>query len=166
MPVLQKKVCLLGDFAVGKTSLVHRFVEGTFSDKYLSTIGAKVSRKLVSVQGCMISMLIWDLVGGEATRLMRNYYRGASGAILVCDLTRNETFDVLIRYAESFREVNPKSPVIIVGNKVDLITERTVDDARLARLAAKFRTAWYTTSAKTGEHVEELFLALGHRMLS
>jgi small GTP-binding protein len=165
MPVLQKKVCLLGDFAVGKTSLVHRFVEGTFSDKYLSTIGAKVSRKLVSVQGRMISMLIWDLVGGEATRLMRNYYRGASGAILVCDLTRNETFDVLIRYAESFREVNPKSPIIIVGNKVDLITERAVDDSRLAHLASKFRTDWYTTSAKTGEHVEELFLALGHRML-
>ncbi len=164
--MLQKKVCLLGDFAVGKTSLIRRFVEGTFSDKYLSTIGAKINRKVIEVQGMPLSMLIWDLVGGErSASLMRNYYRGAAGAILVCDLTRLETFNSLYQYAKNFREINARSRFIVVGNKVDLTADRIVNDARLADLARKFHTSWYTTSAKTGAHVETLFLELGRQML-
>lgn len=88
MKVVQKKVCLLGDFAVGKTSLVRRFVEGHFEDKYLSTIGVKVARKSLDRDETKLNLLIWDLVGGnEFSRSETGYLLGTAGALVVCDLT-------------------------------------------------------------------------------
>lgn len=100
MPALSKKVCLLGDFAVGKTSLVRRFVHDYFDDQYLSTIGVKVSRKTINIaQGEQIvelTMMLWDLAGSEEfTHLRASYLRGAAGVLLVGDLTRPLTFDTL-----------------------------------------------------------------------
>ena len=89
MSAVQKKVCLLGDFAVGKTSLIRRYVEDRFDDKYLSTIGVKISRKIVQRPDYALTLLIWDLAGGDdINQLSRRYLLGAVGAILVCDLTR------------------------------------------------------------------------------
>lgn len=94
MKVVQRKVCLLGDFAVGKTSLVRRFVDNRFDDKYLSSIGVKVSRKTLNRSDHTLNLLIWDLVGGnEFSRREIGYLVGAAGALLVCDLTRLETVD-------------------------------------------------------------------------
>ena len=96
MKAISKKVCLLGDFAVGKTSLVRRFVLNIFEDRYLSTIGVKVSRKTVVTPGpgdlIELTLMLWDLAGSEEFDQVRaSYLRGASGAVLVCDLTRPET---------------------------------------------------------------------------
>lgn len=171
MTVIQKKICLLGDFAVGKTSLVRRFVEGIFEDKYLSTIGAKVDRKTITIptenQATTLTLLLWDLAGGEKfDRVMSSYYRGAAGAVLVCDLTRPETLQVLVNYTRDFWSVNPNTPIIVVGNKVDLVEKRAITDDELAALASQHQLPWFVSSAKTGENVETFFQALGQRLLT
>ncbi len=170
MTSIQKKVCLLGDFAVGKTSLVRRFIEGIFEDKYLSTIGVKVDRKTIQLQPDSqpvdLTMLLWDLVGGEKfDRVISTYYRGAAGALLVCDLTRSETLKKLIQYSHDFRSVNPHTPLIIVGNKIDLIESQAAASEELAIIAAQCQAPWFVSSAKTGENVETLFQTIGQRLL-
>lgn len=170
MASIQKKICLLGDFAVGKTSLVRRFVEGIFDDRYLSTIGVKVDRKTVQLQhnsqNNELTMLIWDLVGGEKfDRVISNYYRGAAGALLVGDLTRPETIKYLRGSARDFWSVNPHTPLIMVGNKIDLVEQPGLIIEDLTAIAAECHAPWFLSSAKTGENVETLFQTLGQRML-
>lgn len=171
MPSIQKKVCLLGDFSVGKTSLIRRFVAGIYEDKYLSTIGSKVDRKIVTIQqgtqAVKLTLLVWDLAGGEKfDRVMSSYYRGAAGGVLVCDLTRPETLKILLNYARDFWSVNPRTPLVIVGNKVDLLEQRVVSDEELAAVAAQCQAPWFISSAKTGENVEMVFQNLGQRLLA
>jgi small GTP-binding protein len=171
MPSIQKKVCLLGDFSVGKTSLIRRFVAGIYEDKYLSTIGSKVDRKIVTIQqetqAVKLTLLVWDLAGGEKfDRVMSSYYRGAAGGVLVCDLTRPETLQILLNYARDFWSVNPHTPLVIVGNKVDLLEQRVVSDEELAAVAAQCQAPWFISSAKTGESVEMVFQNLGQRLLA
>lgn len=143
--------------------MIRRFVEGVFDDKYLSTIGTKISRKSLDVAGQNLTMLIWDLAGGEKfSRMMQSYYRGAAGAILVCDLTRKETLDALDQYVGDFWKVNPHTPLVIAGNKVDLVTARVISDANLAAFAEQYQASWFVSSAKSGQHVESLFQTLGN----
>jgi small GTP-binding protein len=170
MASIQKKVCLVGDFAVGKTSLVRRFIEGIFDDKYLSTIGVKVDRKTIQLphnsQTIDLTMLIWDLVGGEKfDRVISSYYRGAAGAVLVCDLSRPETMKRLTQYAHEFWSVNPRSSLIVVGNKLDLVEQSSSLIEELTTIAAECHAPWFVSSAKTGENVETLFEILGQRVL-
>ncbi len=160
----------MGDFAVGKTSLVRHFVEGIFEDKYLSTIGAKVDRKTILVQGdadpVPLTMLIWDLAGSEKfNHIVNGYYRGAAGGVLVCDLSRQDTLKTLVLYAQDFWRINPHVPLVVVGNKVDLVAERAITDKALAEVAAQCGSPWFTSSAKTGENVETLFQTLGQLLL-
>ncbi len=178
MPPIQKKVCLLGDFAVGKTSLVQRYVYERFDEKYLSTIGVKVSRKTITIpradNAVEMTIMLWDLAGSEKfDRMQASYLRGASGAVLVCDLTRSETLESLANYARDVWGVNPLASLVIVGNKVDLVDQRTITDKELAAMAAQQGQIshssgnspgplpWFTSSAKTGENVERLFQILG-----
>ncbi len=166
MSSIQKKICLLGNFAVGKTSLVRRFIEGVFEDRYLSTIGVRVSRKVLTVRGIPLTLLVWDLAGEEKfVQVAHSYYRGAAGAILVCDLTRADTFPSLKDHAQAFWSVNPHTPVAVVGNKVDLLEQRVIADEELAGIAAQLDAFWLTSSAKTGENVQGLFEQLGERLL-
>ena len=170
IPAKQKKVCMLGEFSVGKTSLVRQFVEGQFSDKYLSTVGAKVSRRKVAVevggQAQEAVLLIWDLVGGEKfDRVMENYYRGSAGAILVCDLTRRETLTALSDYADNFWGVRPQVPLVLVGNKVDLSDQIVISDDELTQLAEQLGSKFFLSSAKTGQNVEDIFNFLAERVL-
>lgn len=127
------KVCLIGDFAVGKTSLIRRFTESRFSESYLSTIGIRVSRKtLQTSDSSTLTLMIWDTAGGEPfTTVVRSYYRGSRGAALVCDVTRPETVTSLMRYAREFHTVNPGVSLIMMANKIDLRSERAVTDAQL-----------------------------------
>jgi small GTP-binding protein len=163
---LTKKVCLLGDFAVGKTSLVRRFVEGRFDDRYLSTIGVKVDRKVLNLPGpsgrVTLSVMLWDLAGGpNLGPVSPSYYRGAAGAVIVCDVTRPETLHGTAHYAEGFLAANPGTPWILAANKVDLVEERLVSEEDLAQAADAQGVPLVVTSAKNGDGVESLFERLG-----
>jgi small GTP-binding protein len=160
--VLQKKICLLGDFAVGKTSLIRRFVEGRFEDQYLSTIGVKISRKPVALPNLTMNLLVWDMTGGEelSTQTRLAYLRGAAGALLVCDLTRRETLVVFERYAQQLRVINPQTTLVFIGNKLDR-EDRDVSDGEMLRVCRSLgNSKYFLTSAKTGSQVEDAFLYL------
>lgn len=166
MKVIQKKICLLGDFAVGKTSLVRRFVEGRFDDKYLSTIGVKISRKVLTRPNYKIKMLLWDLSGGqEISKAQLSYLRGTAGALIVCDLTRSDTLAAFELYARQVRALNAKVPLVFVGNKADLKQERVISDAQLKQLCERLGGAYLLASAKTGMNVEDTFKLLADQII-
>jgi small GTP-binding protein len=163
---IARKVCLLGDFAVGKTSLVRRFVYNRFDDRYISTIGVKVSRKVVALpreSGAVeLTMMLWDLAGSEEfDRLRFAYLRGAAGAVLVCDLTRAETLNSLERYVRDLHSVSPTARIVLAANKNDLLDKRQVAYEQVAGLALALDAPYYLTSARTGEEVETMFRDLG-----
>jgi small GTP-binding protein len=163
---IQKKICLLGDFGVGKTSLVNRFVEGRFDDKYLSTVGVKISRKTLKRSYGEMSMLVWDLAGGNGFESISNsYMQGAAGALIICDLTRRDTLIACENYARQIRVINPGIQLIFVGNKADLTNERMVSvPDLLAALSVFGESTFFLTSAKTGEQVEEAFTHLADKI--
>lgn len=163
MNVVQKKVCLLGDFGVGKTSLVRRFVEGRFDDKYLHTIGLKISRKSLARPRHRLNLIIWDLAGGnEFRRLHPNYLNGAAGALIVCDLTRPETLSSFEHYITLMQEANKYSAIVFVANKADL--PLAVTEGELQSVCAWWGMPYLLTSAKTGMNVEEAFVRLAEAM--
>lgn len=163
MMTVSKKVCLLGDFAVGKTSLVRRFVYNAFDDKYISTLGVKVSRKAVVVPRAddvvEVVMMLWDLAGSEEFNSVRaSYLRGAAGAVLVCDLTRPETLDSLEAYARDVQQTVPHAVnFILAANKTDLADQQRLTRAQVEAVAARLNAPVYTTSARVGAEVDELF---------
>lgn len=164
MSVIQKKICLLGEFAVGKTSLVRRFVYDAFDDKYLSTIGVKVSRKIMTRGERTLHMLVWDLAGGsDFEAIQRSYLRGASGAVLVCDLTRRNTLDALLRHADQVRGVREGAPMVVLGNKADLTADRAISDEEIAAVADQIGAPHLLTSAKDGLNVEAAFQRLAEQ---
>ena len=125
MITLSKKVCLLGDSSVGKTCLVRRFVYNIFEDRYLNTIGVKVSRKVVAVpkQDILVelTLTLWDLADSEEfDRVRVSYLRGAAGVVVVCDIARPATVDGLYRYSRDLRAISPEAHLILAANKTDL----------------------------------------------
>ncbi|MBL8045158.1 MAG: GTP-binding protein [Anaerolineales bacterium] len=161
---LQKKICLLGDFAVGKTSLVRRFVDGRFDDRYLSTIGVKISRRTLTRAYGTLNLLVWDLAGGENYEPSSSYLAGVVGALVVCDLTRRVTLAALQRYTSQLRAANPKTVCVYLGNKADL-PERQIPEKDLHTLCANFLGGPYLlTSARTGENVEAAFTLLAEHI--
>jgi small GTP-binding protein len=167
---LSKKVCLLGDFAVGKTSLVRRFVYDLFDDKYLSTIGVKVSRKVIVLPRkddiVELTLMLWDLTStAEFDSVRISYLRGASGAILVCDLTRPATLDVLPGHLAELRQLNPAATFVLAANKADLIERHELTEAQVAQRAADLGIPYFITSAKTGANVEAAFRRLGKSII-
>ncbi len=165
---MAKKVVVIGDGAVGKTSLIKRFVQDVFDDRYLNTIGAKVMKKELGVNRpetgeiVDLKLILWDIAGQETfENVKKAYYRGASGAIVVCDITRRETMDVMHRWIENLFDVSDVIPIVFIVNKIDLDDEAkfTVEDVE--REYAPYRAAVFKTSAKTGENVEMIFHELG-----
>jgi len=164
----KKKICLLGMFGVGKTSLIRRYVNDCFDDSYLSTIGVKVSQKLLPAieksPGKMVqlSLMIWDIEGFEKDSLLhKNYYVGATGAILVADLTRKETITDLDEILSTFLKISPNSKFIFVGNKIDIYENNFQTKEELKKLAKQHNAEVLFSSAKTGKNVEQSFLKLG-----
>jgi small GTP-binding protein len=158
--IIQKKICLLGDFAVGKTSLVRRFVEGRFDDKYLSTIGVKVSRKTLARPYGEMNLLVWDLAGSSEFDAPHevNYLRGAAGAVITCDLTRLGTLGAFEKYSRLMRAVNPNAILLFVANKQDLSVEREISDEKIRAACLPWNGGrFFLSSAKTGEQVELIF---------
>ncbi|HOD15517.1 MAG TPA: Rab family GTPase [Spirochaetota bacterium] len=163
------KITILGDFAVGKTSLVQRFVYNTFSDSYLTTIGVKVSRKEVKLGGTDTAMLLlWDIAGTDLfTQVSHDYLRGASGAIIVGDISRKDTLASLEKHLALFREINPGSGYVIAVNKTDLIGADAGTEAARRHLPATgaLSTAEvFATSALDGRNVESMFTALAKKI--
>jgi small GTP-binding protein len=159
--VIQKKICLLGGFGVGKTSLVSRYVHSIFSDKYLTTLGVKIEKKAVTVEDKSVELIIWDLHGeDEFQKVNMSYLRGASGYLLVADGTRRHSIDTALMLNEAARRSIGKVPFILVVNKVDLADSWEIDPTALER----FGVPVVRTSAKSGEHVEDTFAALARAM--
>jgi small GTP-binding protein len=158
------KLCLLGDGAVGKTSLVRRFVFDVFDDKYIMSFGTKVSKKSMKVEGSTMDLMVWDILGQKThVALHEAYYKGAAGALAVCDFTRPDTMRSLKGWLGSFRSVVGDKPVLILGNKSDL--EKTFTLAELKEYAKSIGCEAFETSAKTGLNVENAFAAIGKRLL-
>lgn len=163
--IYQKKICLLGDFAVGKTSLIRRFVEERFDEKYLTTIGVMVSRKKVKLSASTMHLLIWDLAGGRDFS-QSGYLTGLAGALLVCDLTRAETLAAYRLYTTQVRQVNPNAHIILLANKSDLTSTRSLLDEQLLPVAQEVGAPLLMTSAKTGDHVDQAFMMLAKRLVT
>lgn len=165
MPLKQYKICMLGSFSVGKTSLVKRFVESIFSEKYLTTIGVKVDKKTVQLNNEQVKLMLWDIEGEDSFyKLKSSYLRGASGYFLVVDGTRQASLEVALKiYADISNEFG-NLPHLLVINKMDLVEDWNVDMQQIEKLKQQ---GWQVihTSAKTGEHVEEIFLELTRKML-
>lgn len=170
---IRKKICMLGAFGVGKTSLVRQFVFNKYEDKYLSTIGVLISQKQLppfrkSDSGRIeqLEFIIWDLANIEKyNKMTKNYFRGAAGAIAVCDLTRAHTFEEIDQLLNKFLEINPKSRIVLAGNKIDLVDQQLIEMERFLHLSDSYQTTYTLTSAKTGENVEQLFVCLGNELL-
>lgn len=158
------KLCLLGDGAVGKTSLVRRFVFDVFDDKYLMSFGTKVVKKSVKVGEADLNLVIWDILGQKTQdALHAAYYKGASGALAVCDFTRPETMKNLRSWLGNFRAVVGNMPIIILGNKSDL--EKKFSNAELKAFSKDVGCDMFETSAKTGLNVEAAFTAMGKKLV-
>ncbi|HXY01738.1 MAG TPA: Rab family GTPase [Candidatus Limnocylindrales bacterium] len=164
--MLQKKICMLGAFAVGKTSLVRRFVESIYSDVYQTTVGVKIDKKIAQTDDREVALVLWDLYGEDDFQKTRwSYLKGASGYLLVADGTRRATLDKAISLAQRAREEVGPLPFIFVMNKCDLAPDWDLEPDWEARLAA---LNWTTlrSSAKSGEGVEEAFLQLTRKILA
>jgi small GTP-binding protein len=164
--MLQKKVCMLGSFSVGKTSLVRRFVESIYDEKYQTTIGVKVDKKIVHANGEDVSLILWDIHGEDIYQRMRmSYLRGMSGYLLVIDGTRRQTLiDALALNERVVQEIG-KIPALLVLNKHDLVDQWEIDSAQQEQLLADGWSIHYT-SAKTGDAVEQVFLNLAQSILA
>lgn len=170
-----KKIALAGDWGTGKTSLVRRFVYNLFEDKYIQTIGAKVSKKTVklgSKEGThIVNLIIWDVLGQKDYRMIHaNAFRGLDGAIFVCDLTRMETLQGIHDYwYPQIVKVSGKVPFMIFGNKSDLKEQHKFGLSEIIGVGATIGIPadfCILTSAKTGENVEKSFLRIARACLS
>ena len=161
----QFKVCMLGGFAVGKTSLVARFVEGVFSEDYQTTVGVKIDRKDLALGDDALRMILWDLNGEDRfLRVQPSYLRGSSGGLLVIDGTRAGTVDTAVDLDQRLRETVGDIPVVALINKSDLGDQCAVDPDEVAARVPGARCV-LVTSAKSGDGVEEAFSTLGRHIL-
>ena len=168
-----KKICLLGDAAVGKTSLIKRYVYSMFDDKYITTIGTKVTKKTISYSKThggqaaeiRLTLLIWDILGQKQySRLHPVYYQGAEGALIVCDGSRPETIQSLEEWTKTFQEVVGPVPLIYLMNKADLFDQQTFDAKLVNALCTQYKARWMFTSAKDGLNVDSGFTQLGDEL--
>lgn len=166
---IKKKICLIGDSGVGKTSLIRKYVYDLFDDKYIPTIGTKVTEKTVAYQKgdtrINLKLMIWDILGQELfTNVRRSAYLGSSGAIAVCDISRAETVDNLKNWVKGFQEVVGEVPIVLIANKIDLIDQVEFDKDTLKIVAGELGAPYYFTSAKTGKNVNEVFVVMGEML--
>lgn len=165
---MARKVVVIGDPIVGKTSLIKRFVQDVFDDRYLNTIGAKVMKKELGVNRpdtgeiVDLKLILWDIAGQETFETVKKaYYRGASGAIVVCDMTRRETMENMHKWIENLFDVSDVIPMVIICNKSDLAEESQFDARTVEGEYGAYGAPVYVTSAKMDENVEMAFHELG-----
>jgi small GTP-binding protein len=160
---IKRKICLVGEVAVGKTSLVRRFVLDAFGDRYVATVGTKVTKKTVPVvwhgAPARMDLMVWDIMGEKGFRnlLKEAYFEGCQGVIAVCDMTRKETLFDLSHWIQLTKKQVGNVPMVFLGNKVDLRDRVQVTDEELARIGGIHSAPVFVTSAKTGQNVEDAF---------
>jgi hypothetical protein len=164
--MLEKKICMLGTLAVGKTSLVRRFIEGIYSEGYQTSIGVKVDKKVVREAGQQeVTLVLWDIYGEDRfQKVQASYWRGMFGYLLVVDGTRRNTLDEALALNQRVIDTALKVPAVLLVNKADLAAQWEIADDRLAQLS---QSGWeiMRTSAKTGENVDAAFSRLTLKML-
>ncbi len=166
---LKSKICLVGEKAVGKTSLIRRYVLNMFDDQYITTIGTKVTKKEVRAffpeRDLLVDvdLTIWDIMGEKGFRelLKEAYFYGANGILAVADLTRRKTLDDLDDWIDGVEQVVGKVPIVLAVNKADLTSSAAFGEKDVEQSARAFDCGFYFTSAKTGDNVEEVFHRLG-----
>ena len=164
--MIQKKICMLGAFAVGKTSLVRQYVESIFSEKYQSTLGVKIDKKRIKRDDKSVTLLLWDIQGKEESQDIRDsYLRGAAGYMLVIDGTRPETWKAAVEIHNRKKKILGKVPFIVLINKADLVDEWDVKSEHL-EILKKNKWSALNTSAKTGEGVDQAFYTLTDLILT
>ncbi|MHA1385078.1 MAG: Rab family GTPase [Candidatus Helarchaeota archaeon] len=160
------KIVMLGDEAVGKTSIIIQHVEKRFDESYKMTIGTDISAKLMQLDGQNIYMLIWDIGGQEKYKILReSYLKGAFGGIIVYDVTKKSSFDHVMDWYEESREICGDIPLILVGNKIDLADDRKILETDGQRLAKEINADFFETSAKTGEKIDLVFEKLVNKII-
>ena len=163
--MIQKKICTIGAFATGKTSLVAQFVRGIYSEKYHTTIGVKIDKKIVDTDEGKMNMVLWDIHGEDEFQNVRmSYLRGAAGYLLVVDGTRRASLDVALNLRARVIENIGHIPYVMVFNKFDLQDTWEIAEDEIQALQEKGHQA-IRTSAKTGLGVEDCFRQLAHSML-
>lgn len=168
---IKRKVLLLGDGAVGKTSLIRRFVVDKFSDDYITTIGTKVTKKDLRIESpgkvTDVTFMIWDVLGQRGYKnIQESSFQGAKGALLVYDVTRPDTLRSVKEYwIPHLIEITKAIPIVLVGNKVDLCKDRSVARDQLEDAMEELRVNGFLSSAKTGESVEASFACLAKAVI-
>ena len=173
--IMKKKVCLIGDSRVGKTSLIKRFVSDEFDDKYIATIGAKISKKDLQVNckhdeadyTVAMTLTIWDLIGHrdrEYWSLLKRYYLNTDGALFICDLTSKSSLENLKEWISSLFNTIGVIPFIVMANKSDLSNDSEFTEEDLENFSKQYNSDFYYTSAKTGANVNLSFQRLGEVM--
>ena len=163
---LQKKICMLGGFSVGKTSLVKRYVQSVFSEAYLTTVGVKIDKKTVTLADRTVNLILWDLAGEDDIASLRmSYLRGAAGYVLVADGTRHSTLEVALSLRARVEAEYGALPFALLLNKCDLKDQWAIEDAEFAGLQ---QNGWWVreSSARSGEGVEDAFKDLAVRITS
>jgi small GTP-binding protein len=161
---VQKKICMLGAFAVGKTSLVKRYVSSVFSETYLTTVGVKIDKKTVQLAGKVMNLILWDLAGEDDIASLRmSYLRGSAGYVLVADGTRRATLDVAVSLRARVDAEVGALPFVLLLNKSDLADQWAITETDIAGLR---NDGWWVqpSSARTGAGVEEVFTDLAVRI--
>src|SRR3972149_299933 len=167
------KVGRVGEKAVGKPSLIRRYVLNMFDDRYITTIGTKVSKKEVSLYQpeldvqIRMGMTIWDIMGEKGFRGLRKdaYFYGANGILAVADLPRRKTLDELDDWVDGVMRVCGRVPTVIAVNKSDLVNQAQFDEKQVDQFAKAFDSRYVYTSARSGQNVEEAFRLLGEAIL-
>jgi len=178
---IKGKICLLGDNAVGKTSLIRRYVLDIFQDKYISTIGTKITKKSLILKHpknkirINMTLLIWDIMGDMSSlpeiihsynkyAPQQKYFENAKGAMVVCDITRQNTLNNISNWIKKFKEIAGDVPIVFLGNKADLQAISKIDMKDIEDVAEKNNCRFLFTSAKTGQNVEQAFSKISKLM--
>ena len=162
------KIVILGDTSVGKTCFFNRYVDNTFEEKTLGTIGIEYRLKNVQLEnGSTIKLQIWDTAGQERfNSISKTYYRGAHAIVLLFSVVDKKSFGNAQKWLSQIKEeVNEKVPIILVGNKIDLVDEREIPDYEGKELADEFNINYFECSAKTGENINLAFEDLIKKMV-
>ena len=165
---VKRKICLIGDWRVGKSSLVKRFVLDQFDDEYLATLGIKkrIKYDISNDKVIDLNLQIWDVMGQEDFKKAQMMaYRGARGVFIVCDVTRRETLASVDRWRAEIFDIAGEIPIVIVANKCDLKDKITFDTPDLEEVSKNLNAPYYLTSAKTGENVNDAFRKLGSEII-
>ncbi|MGV9172269.1 MAG: Rab family GTPase [Promethearchaeia archaeon] len=156
------KIVIIGDGAVGKTSLIKKYTQGTFQKDYIKTLGAQFSKYDEEVNGNNVKLFFWDIAGQSEFKIMRGtFFKGSKAAIIVFSHTDEESYMHISEWHDEFVKHCGEQPVVLFGNKIDLVEEEGLNDERVQTIVDKRDfLGYYKTSAKTGEGVFKAFRAI------